>query len=59
MNDAPGVLVVRLAVLGAVVLVLVGMLSCGPSRLCTVAAVVLGVVVVAATVVGAFARGRR
>ena len=59
MNDAPGVLVVRLAVLGAAVLVMVGVLSFSPGGVCVVAAVVLGLATVAAGMLAALAAGRR
>lgn len=59
MNDEPGVMVARLAVLGAAVLVMVCVLSVSPCDVCIVAAVVLGLTTIAAGMLAALAAGRR
>lgn len=59
MNDASEVLLVRLVLLGAAVLVMVGVLSFSPAGTCVVAAVVLGLAAAAAGVLAALVAGRR
>ncbi|MCJ1713988.1 hypothetical protein ACLBWP_08770 [Microbacterium sp. M1A1_1b] len=59
MNDASGMLLVRLGLLGTAVLVLVAVLSFSPCEVCVVAAVVLGLAAAAAGLVGAMVLGRR
>lgn len=59
MTGGSGTVLVRLAVLGAAVVVLVGVLSFGAGDECVLAAVVLGVAALAAGVLGALASRRR